>query len=100
MAHLAKRARRETRRRPLAAVRHTQRFNIFTEHKIYIYIIAASNGGFLTTGFDGVADGLRTTQCFPTGIPSNTCRACTTRDCSDTLLQGLTTDCMEGLLGA
>jgi hypothetical protein len=32
MAHFAEWARHETWRRPLAAIRHTQRFNIFTEH--------------------------------------------------------------------
>jgi hypothetical protein len=53
--HFVERARREARRRPLAAIRHTQQFNIFTEHKKY----NSSKGseGFLTTGFDGVADG-------------------------------------------
>jgi hypothetical protein len=30
--HFVERARREARRRPLAAIRHTQRFNIFAEH--------------------------------------------------------------------
>jgi hypothetical protein len=60
--HSIERARREARRRPLAAIRHTQQFNIFTEHtNIYIYIYISNSskdsGGFLTTGFNGVADG-------------------------------------------
>jgi hypothetical protein len=54
--HSIERARRDARRRPLSAIRHTQQFNIFTEHK-KIYNSSKGSGGFLTTGFNGVADG-------------------------------------------
>jgi hypothetical protein len=43
-------------RRPLAVIRHTQRFNIFTEHTKKCDSSKGSRG-FLTMGFDGVADG-------------------------------------------
>jgi hypothetical protein len=48
------RAKREARRRPLAAIIHTQQFNIFTEHKKNS---SEGSGVFLTTSFDGVAGG-------------------------------------------
>jgi hypothetical protein len=95
--HFVERAKREARRRPLAAIRHTQQFNILpSTQKIY----NSSQGiGVSHRGSMASQAGLCTTQCFPMGIPSNTCRVCAARDCRDTLLQGLTTDCMEGAAG-
>jgi hypothetical protein len=54
--HFVERARHEARRRPLATIRHTQRFNIFTENTKK-YNSSKGSGGFLTTGFDDVTDG-------------------------------------------
>jgi hypothetical protein len=58
--HFVERARREARHRRLAAIRHTQRFNIFLP-STQKNGIAARGAGCLTMVFDGVADRLRKT---------------------------------------
>jgi hypothetical protein len=58
--HFVERARREAQHRRLAAIRHTQRFNIFLP-STQKNGIAARGAGCLTTVFDRVADGLRKT---------------------------------------
>jgi hypothetical protein len=65
--HFVERARREAWRRRLAAIRHTQRFNIFTEHTKK-NVIAARGSGCLTTVFDGVVDGAAQNSKHPVSV--------------------------------
>jgi hypothetical protein len=91
--HSIEQARREARRRPLAVI--TQKFvdnsssNIINARKI------ERIAGF-SPRVDGVVGGAVYNTKPLTGIMSSTCRACAARDCRETLLQGSTTDCMEG----
>jgi hypothetical protein len=60
------RAKREARRRPLAAKTHNFVGGSSSDITHIGKINSEDNGGFLTTGFDGVADGLRTPGWRPT----------------------------------
>jgi hypothetical protein len=91
--HFVERAKREARRRPLAAI--TQNIVDDSSSNIINARKTARTTGFSPRVDDVVGGAVYNTKPF-TGILSSTRKACTARDCRETLLQGSTTDCMEG----